>query len=49
MTASQAFNGSYKDGIAGRLEKLANLHEQELISDEEFAQQRSRILDEVSG
>jgi DNA-binding transcriptional MerR regulator len=40
-------NGSVQDDIAGRLEKLSNLHEQGHISDEEFVQQRSRILDEV--
>jgi hypothetical protein len=40
-------NGSVQDDIAGRLEKLANLQKQGHISDEEFAQQRSRILNEV--
>lgn len=36
-----------QDDIEGRLEKLSNLHKQGHISDEEFSQQRSRILDEV--
>ena len=40
-------NGSVQDDIADRLEKLSNLHEQGHFSDEEFAQQRSRILGEV--
>ena len=45
--SSPETNGNVKDDIAGRLEKLVSLHGQGLISDEEFAQQRSRILDEV--
>jgi hypothetical protein len=39
--------GPIKDDIAGRLEKLSNLHKQGHISQEEFAQQRTRILNEV--
>ncbi|MBT7755640.1 MAG: SHOCT domain-containing protein [Candidatus Magasanikbacteria bacterium] len=45
--SSNETKDSNQDDIAGRLEKLSNLHEQGHISDEEFAQQRSRILDEV--
>jgi gas vesicle protein len=45
--SSPEANSTVEDDIAERLENLSNLHEQGHISDEEFAQQRSRILDEV--
>jgi len=36
-----------QDEVAIRLETLADLHDQKQISDEEFSEQRSRILNEI--